>query len=115
LTSVKEITGKRHQQRIDADAILYAKDETWRHAKENVVVKCYSLSSLMNTLGQTHIDYFSLDVEGAEMIILQSIDWKQRSFPIISSYVYGFASTNNPDHPRSFSKNKEFENDSPSL
>jgi hypothetical protein len=30
----------------------------------------------MNTLGQTHIDYFSLDVEGAEMIILQSIDWK---------------------------------------
>ena len=31
-----------------------------------------------------------------------------------SSYVYGFASTNNPDHPRSFSKNKEFENVSPS-
>jgi hypothetical protein len=30
----------------------------------------------MNTLGQAHIDYFSLDVEGAEMIILQSIDWK---------------------------------------
>jgi hypothetical protein len=29
-----------------------------------------------NTLGQTHIDYFSLDVERAEMIILQSIDWK---------------------------------------
>ena len=76
LTSVKEITEKKHQQRVDADAILYAKDETWRHAKENVVVKCYSLSSLMNTLGQAHIDYFSLDVEGAEMIILQSIDWK---------------------------------------
>ena len=55
---------------------MYEKDETWRHAKENVVVKYYPLSSLMNTLGQTHIDYFSLDVEGAEMIILQSIDWK---------------------------------------
>jgi hypothetical protein len=55
---------------------LYEKDDTWRHAKENVVVKYYPLSSLMNTLGQTHIDYFSLDVEGAEMIILQSIDWK---------------------------------------
>ena len=34
LTSVKEITGEKHQQRIDADAILYEKDETWRHAKE---------------------------------------------------------------------------------
>jgi hypothetical protein len=42
--------------------------------QRNVVVKCYSLSSLMNTLGQTHIDYFSLDDEGAEMIILKSID-----------------------------------------
>ena len=30
----------------------------------------------MNTLGQVHIDYTSLDVEGEEMIILQSIDWK---------------------------------------
>ena len=32
------------------------------------------------------------------------------SFPTISSYVYGFASTNNPAYPRSFTKNKEFEN-----
>jgi hypothetical protein len=76
LTSVKEITGKKHQQSIDSDAILYVKDETWRNAKESVVVKCHPLSSLMNTLGQAHIDYISLDVEGEEMIILQSIDWK---------------------------------------
>jgi hypothetical protein len=53
---------------------LYEKDEAWRHAEQNIVAKCYLLSSLMNTLGQTHIDYFSLDVEGAEMIILQSIN-----------------------------------------
>jgi hypothetical protein len=55
LTSVKEITGEKHQQRIEADAILYAKDETWRNAKESVVVKCHPLSSLMNTLGQAYI------------------------------------------------------------
>ena len=34
LTCIKEITEEKHQQRIDADAILYEKDETWRHAKE---------------------------------------------------------------------------------
>ena len=84
LTSVKGITGEKHQQRIDADAILYEKDETWRHAKENVVVKCYPLSSLMNTSGQTHIDYFSLDVEGVEMIILQSIDWKHLDIDVFT-------------------------------
>jgi hypothetical protein len=55
LTSVKEITGEKHQQCIEADAILYAKDETWRNAKESVVVKCHPLSSLMNTLGQAYI------------------------------------------------------------
>ena len=32
----------------------------------------------------------------------------------ISSYVHELASTNNPDLPHSFSKNKEFENVSPS-
>jgi hypothetical protein len=69
---------------IDVDAILYEKDETWRHAKENVVVKCYPLSSLMNTSGQTHIDYFSLDVEGVEMIILQSINWKHLDIDVFT-------------------------------
>ena len=84
LTCVKEITGGKHQQRIDVDAILYEKDETWRHAKQNVVVKCYPLSSLMNTSGQTHIDYFSLDVEWAEMIILQSINWKHLDIDVFT-------------------------------
>jgi hypothetical protein len=49
-----------------------------------VVVKCYPLSSLMNTLGQTHIDYFSLDVEVAEMIILKSIDWKHLDIDVFT-------------------------------
>jgi hypothetical protein len=39
--------------------------------QRNFVVKCYPLSSLINTLGQAHIDYFLLDVEGAEMIIFE--------------------------------------------
>jgi FkbM family methyltransferase len=84
LTSAKEIASKQHRKRIESNAILYATDETWRHAKETVVVKCYSLSSLMNTLGHTHIDYFSLDVEGAEMIILQSIDWKHLDIDVFT-------------------------------
>ena len=52
--------------------------------QRNVVVKCYPLSSLMNTSGQTHIDYFSLDVEGAEMIILQSINWKHLDIDVFT-------------------------------
>lgn len=84
LTSVEDITSKRHRQRIDSKAILSATDERWGHSKENVVVKCYSLIALMNTLGQTKIDYFSLDVEGAEMIILQSIDWDKLDIDVFT-------------------------------
>ena len=63
---------------------MYEKDETWRHAKENVVVKCFPSSSVINTLGQKNIDYFSLDVEEAEMIILQSIDWKHLNIDVFT-------------------------------
>ena len=84
LTSAIEIISKRHQDRIERDFKVYGARETWTHAKENVVVKCYPLSSLMNTLGKTRIDYFSLDVEGAEMIILQSIDWTQLDIDVFT-------------------------------
>lgn len=36
---------------------------------------CHSLTSLLNQTGATHIDYFSLDVEGAELDVLSSINW----------------------------------------
>ena len=41
----------------------------------------------MNTLGHAHIDYFSLDVERVEMIILQSIDWDKLDGSL-SKYTY---------------------------
>ena len=47
-------------------------------------MKCYPLMALMNTLGQTKIDYFSLDVEGAEMIILHSIDWDKLDIDVFT-------------------------------
>ena len=38
-------------------------------------VNCKWLLSIMNAIGTKHIDYFSLDVEGGELIILNSIPW----------------------------------------
>ena len=38
----------------------------------------------MNTSGQTYIDYVSLDVEGAEMIILKSINWKHLDIDVFT-------------------------------
>lgn len=40
-------------------------------------VQCFPLLSYIKALNVTSVDYFSLDVEGAEFDILQSIPWKE--------------------------------------
>ena len=39
-------------------------------------VVCHTLQNIMKEIGQSRIDYFSLDVEGAELFILNAIDWE---------------------------------------
>ena len=38
----------------------------------------------MAQIGVSHIDYFSLDVEGSELAVLQSIDWSRLSVALMS-------------------------------
>jgi hypothetical protein len=37
----------------------------------------------MDSIGRSHIDFFSLDVEGAELHVLQSIDFSRLSFDLV--------------------------------
>ncbi|KAH3885969.1 hypothetical protein DPMN_009967 [Dreissena polymorpha] len=46
-------------------------------ANEKVTVECYSLLDVLNVIGTKKVDYFSLDVEGAELYILEAIYWNQ--------------------------------------
>nr|XP_022291785.1 uncharacterized protein LOC111103075 isoform X1 [Crassostrea virginica] len=41
--------------------------------KNKITVPCYSLEQVLSVIGVNHIDFYSLDVEGAEMAILQSL------------------------------------------
>ena len=52
----------------------------WRKEGEarygrTIKVQCFPLQSVLSALDNPIIDYFSLDVEGAEMGILKSIPW----------------------------------------
>ncbi|XP_062576207.1 uncharacterized protein LOC134238098 [Saccostrea cucullata] len=40
---------------------------------EVIKVQCYRLRAVLDKIGIHHIDYFSLDVEGAELLVLESI------------------------------------------
>ena len=51
--------------------------------KEEISVMCYPLYSVMLALGRNHIDYFSLDVEGAELAILKTIPFDKLRIDVI--------------------------------
>ena len=59
-----------HQDRISAES-----NSTNQDKSQTIYVPCYSLNTIMRALGVSNVDYFSLDVEGGEYDVLQSIDF----------------------------------------
>ena len=47
------------------------------------VVPCVSLGSILQTFSISHIDFFSLDVEGAELEVLRTLDLSALHFKVI--------------------------------
>ena len=52
--------------------------------KPEIVVNCFPLNTVMASLNVNHVDYFSLDVEGAEIDILRTVDWKRLHIDVIT-------------------------------
>jgi hypothetical protein len=48
-----------------------------RNAKEAnmITLQCFPIYSILLAIGQTQVDFFSLDVEGHELKILKTIPW----------------------------------------
>jgi len=49
-----------------------------------IYVHCFPLMSIVNSLNIHHIDYISLDVEGAELAILNTIDWTRLTVDVFT-------------------------------
>jgi len=45
--------------------------------KTQVEINCFPLNMIMAALNISHIDYLSLDVEGSELGVLSTVDWKR--------------------------------------
>jgi FkbM family methyltransferase len=46
-------------------------------------LECTPLSTILQEAGVYHVDFFSLDVEGAELIVLETIDWSAVTFDVL--------------------------------
>ncbi|CAG2219784.1 unnamed protein product [Mytilus edulis] len=103
ITSAKETLTDRHRKRINSEKITYAKHKHWAHPNDTAKVNCLPLLKIMKTLGRNDIDYFSLDVEGAEMHILNSIEWDYLNID-----VFTIETDQNRDQILSFMKQKGY-------
>ena len=69
------IADKQHQSHVAYIA---------SNKKPDVAVNCFPLNTIMSAINISHVDYFSLDVEGAELQILRTVDWKRLYIDIIT-------------------------------
>lgn len=47
-------------------------------------VYCFPLHTILKAIGQTTVDFFSLDVEGAEPYVLKGIDFEKVDIKVLS-------------------------------
>jgi len=52
------------------------------------LVQCFPLNDILAAIGVNHVDYFSLDVQGAELPILKTIDFKAIRIDVIILEVF---------------------------
>lgn len=84
LTSAVDLMSPKHKSRMVKDVSTYSKTATWEGAGNVVETKCVHLNDLLSVIGVKHVDYFSLDVEGAEMFVLESIDFDTVTFDVLT-------------------------------
>lgn len=83
-TTAIQTASESHLNRIKQDVRTYGKNKQWKGAGDVVTTTCHALGTLLDSMGVKHVDYFSLDVEGAEVHILNSIDFDRFTFGVLS-------------------------------
>lgn len=68
----------RHLERIDREIKEYGGD------KEEIEVQCYNVNDLLKEQGFDTVDYVSIDTEGNELSILQSMDHQAVVFKVFT-------------------------------
>ena len=89
-------------QHLPSDDQTKEKDEL----KGRDIVPCFPLETILLALNQTHVDYFSLDVEGLELEVLKTIPFDRIDIRVLTvEYLHGGGGK---DEYRRFMESKGF-------
>ena len=55
-----------------------------RNYERELQVQCFPLYSVLQALNNPKIDYFSLDIEGAEYVVLETLPWNKINMTLMS-------------------------------
>ena len=76
LSGLVEDYDKRHLERIDREIKEYG------GSKEEIEVKCYDINQVLKDNNINKVDFFTIDTEGNELKILQTIHFNEFDFDI---------------------------------
>ncbi len=87
------ITGVNENEELSGveESWPWAGREGYRTADDYVVEKvpCFAINEVLNAYGLVHVDYLSVDLEGADLLVLKSIDWSKFAASIVSVECHG--------------------------
>jgi len=69
---------------VTKDKIKFFKRYSKSSVLPEIYVQCFPLTSILDALSIHHIDYLSLDVEGSEIEILQTVNWKKLTVDVFT-------------------------------
>ena len=73
------LEGKTKPSRLQRDMTMHPLMDFERE----IQVQCFPLYSVLKAMGQPKVDYFSLDIEGAEFAVLNTIPWKDVDIDVL--------------------------------
>jgi len=79
----REIRRRRKSKNLRDEDLVYT-DELKRYGRQTMEMQCLPLTSIIKAMGNPTIDYLSLDIEGAEFPVLQSIAFDEVDISVIS-------------------------------
>lgn len=85
VTAAVQTMAHEHASRVDSDIKAYGHLKQWEGSGTTQTTRCFPFEEIVLRAADLggHIDFFSLDVEGAEMHILESLDWGNVTIDVI--------------------------------